>query len=164
MRDGRGEDEALVRGEFFTDGKKFVFRLAGMPLSGVGDTASAAFKDLMRAEAETAPLSARLRALARDQAGEAARAQIVRLAAIALILLGIAGGTLAASAALAPSVITDLGALATAKVVDSMETLTPEREAALRKVVRRLGGIMGVSGRDIGCPTTQPATGSPTAP
>ncbi|HTI02924.1 MAG TPA: hypothetical protein VL752_18410 [Acidisoma sp.] len=164
MRDGGAGDETLVRGEFFTDGRKFVFRFAGMPLSGIGDTPGAAFDDLMRAEAETAPLSARMRALARDQAGEAVRAQIVRFAAIALILLGIVGGTLAASAVLAPSVITDLGALATAKVIGSMEALTPEREAALRKAVQRLGGIVGVSGKDTGCPSTQAATASPTAP
>ncbi len=164
MKSGGSDDAALIRGEFVTDGKKFIFRSAGMSLSGVGDTPSAAFADLMRAEAETAPLSTRMQALARDQEGETVRAGIIRLAAITLILLAVVGGALATSAALAPSVITDLGALATSKLVDSIEHLTPQREAALRQAVQRLGGIIGVSGEETGCRATQSATVPPTAP
>lgn len=154
---------ALVQGEFFTDGRKFVFRLAGLPLSGVGDTPDAAFEDLMRIEAETTPLSTRMRALARDQEGERVRGRIIRLAAIALIVFGVVGGALAASAALAPSVIADIGALATSKLVASMQRLTPEREAKLRQAVQHLDGVIGI-GQGGGCAAIPPVGKSSSAP
>jgi len=101
-------DPSIVRGDFFTDGKTFVFRLADTPLSGVGDTPSAAFQDLMRVDAEAASLSARLRDLSRDQQGERVRAEIIRMSMIALIVFGVAGGAVAASAALMPRVLADI--------------------------------------------------------
>ena len=96
------DDLSVIQGDFFTDGGKFIFRLAGTSLSGVGDTPTAAFDDLMRVEAATAPLSTRMRELARDQQGEKVRAEIVRMSMIGLIVFGVVGGALAASVALAP--------------------------------------------------------------
>jgi hypothetical protein len=94
----------IVRGEFLTDGKTFVFRLKDLPLSGVGPTADAAFQDLVRVEAASGELGERLKALAADQAGELVRATVIRWLIIALIAFGVVGGGLVGAFALAPAV------------------------------------------------------------
>ncbi len=38
MAEPRKEMSGVIRGEFFTDGKTFIFQLAGTPLSGSGDS------------------------------------------------------------------------------------------------------------------------------
>ena len=82
--DSAKNEPAVVQGEFFTDGTKFIFRLAGLPYSGVGDSPSAAFEDLMRVERQGAPLTSILRQHARDAEGEATRKLIIRWVSIGL--------------------------------------------------------------------------------
>ncbi len=146
-----GEVEVL-QGDFFFDGKTYVFRLSGTLLSGIGETPTAAFEDLMRVEAKTAPLSSRMRELARDQQGEKVRAEIIRMAMIGLIVFGVVGGSLAASAALAPKVIADIGSLAAGKVINSIDNMTPEREAALATRLRRINGLVSAPAGEAKCP------------
>ncbi len=98
----------VIRGEFHTDGERFIFTLADTPVSGIGDTPGSAFDDLMRATEQAGNLPDRLRELAREQAGSAERASLMRLIGAALIGLTIAGGILGGALALAPQVIADV--------------------------------------------------------
>ncbi|MGE0830944.1 MAG: hypothetical protein AB7O04_16545 [Hyphomonadaceae bacterium] len=164
-----GNELAIVQGDFFTDGKKFVFRLAGTSLSGAGDTPTAAFEDLMRVEAETAPLSTRMRELAREQQGEKVRAEIVRMAMIGLIVFGVVGGALAASVAVAPRVMADIGGMALSRVSHSLDSMSPEREAELAHAFQRIHHLVdgeegpAASAPSPGC-TNNPAAAQRTQP
>lgn len=104
------ESGRVIRGEFHTDGETFVFTLAGTPLSGVGATPQAAFDALMRVEAQAGALPERLRDLAREQAGAAERASLIRLVGVLVVGLTIVGGALGGAAALAPRVAADIAA------------------------------------------------------
>lgn len=104
----QAESGRVVRGEFHTDGETFVFTLKDTPLSGVGTSPQAAFDDLMRVQAQAGALPERLRELAREQAGAAERASIIRLVGAALVGLTIVGGALGGALALAPHVIADI--------------------------------------------------------
>jgi hypothetical protein len=98
----------VVRGEFHTDGEKYIFTLAGTPLSGIGNTPGAAFDDLMRVTEQAGDLPDRLRELAREQAGASERASLIRLFGAILAGLTIAGGMLGGAMVLAPQVIADV--------------------------------------------------------
>lgn len=144
-------DAALVQGEFFSDGKTFVFRLAGTPFSGVGDTPSAAFEDLMRVDAQTRPLSVLIRDRARDQQGDAVRATIVRTAMIGLIVLAVLGGAIAATASILPSVVADIGGAALTHLADSVDTMSPKRQAEISRVADRINKLIGRQDMAVGC-------------
>ena len=116
-------ETAIIQGEFLSDGKTFVFRLAGTPFSGVGKTASAAFDDLMRVEAETAPLSTLIRERARDLEGETVRATIVRMTMIGLIVFAVLGGAIVGTAALVPRVVSDVGGVALTRLAKSVDNI-----------------------------------------
>lgn len=98
----------VIRGEFHTDGEKFIFTLADTPLSGIGNSPGAAFDDLLRATEQAGDLPYRLRELAREQAGAAERASLIRLVGAVLVGLTIAGGMLGGALVLAPQVIADV--------------------------------------------------------
>jgi hypothetical protein len=104
---GDGDDHGVVRGEFFTDGKTFVLRLEGTPLSGVGPTAQAAFDDLKRAQGTAGDFTEKLKLLAKDQQGEQVRAALIRSFATWLIALTLVGGFAAGMAAVAPRLAAD---------------------------------------------------------
>lgn len=140
--DTAANESAIVQGEFFTDGKKFIFRLAGLPYSGVGDTPSAAFEDLMRVERQGAPLTTVLRQHARDLEGEATRKQIIRWVSIGLIIFAIVAGGLVATAALLPKVVADVGNMAITHISQSLDTMSPEREAELTRAAHRLHKLL----------------------
>ena len=141
--DTAANESAIVQGEFFTDGKKFIFRLAGLPYSGVGDTPSAAFEDLMRVERQGAPLTSLLRQHARDLEGEATRKLIIRWVATGLIIFAILAGGLVATAALLPKVVADVGGMAITHISRSLDTMTPEREAELTRAAQRVHKLLG---------------------
>jgi len=143
-------ESAIVQGEFFTDGKKFIFRLAGLPYSGVGDSPSAAFEDLMRVEREGAPLTSILRQHARDLEGEATRKLIIRWVSIGLIIFAILAGGLVATAALLPKVVADVGGMAITHISHSLDTMSPEREAELTRAAQRLHKLLD-SGQGPSC-------------
>jgi len=103
------QEPGVIKGEFFTDGKTFALRIHGLPISGVGASPQAAFDDLLRAEAAAGDLPERLRAIARDQAGEHVRATLIRVVATTLIVLTLLGGLVAGIATVAPKIATDLG-------------------------------------------------------
>jgi hypothetical protein len=128
---------ALIQGEFFTDGKTFVFKLAGTPLSGTGATPEAAYNDLMRVQGAAGDLNQRLRDLAREQRGEATRASVIRMTAIAMIAFGVVGAALIGGGALAPKVIADVAEVSSGKMATWVDSLTPEQE---QKFARIFGG------------------------
>jgi hypothetical protein len=136
-------EPAVVQGEFFTDGTKFIFRLAGLPYSGVGDSPSAAFEDLMRVERQGAPLTSILRQHARDVEGEATRKLIIRWVSIGLIIFAILAGSLVATAALLPKVVADVGGTALTHLSHSLDTMSPEREAEISRAAQRLHKLLG---------------------
>jgi hypothetical protein len=135
-------ESAIVQGEFFTDGTKFIFRLAGLPYSGVGDTPSAAFEDLMRVERQGAPLTSVLRQHARDLEGEAVRKTIIRWVAVGLIVFAVLAGGLVGTAALLPRVVADVGGLALTHLSHSLDTMSPEREAEIARAANRLHKLL----------------------
>ncbi|MFN4184204.1 MAG: hypothetical protein ACK4M6_05410 [Hyphomonas sp.] len=102
------ENGRVIHGEFHSDGETFIFTLADTPLSGVGNTPQAAFDDLIRVTEQAGALPERLRDLAREQAGAAERASLIRLVGALLIGLTIAGGALGGAAVLAPRVVADV--------------------------------------------------------
>jgi hypothetical protein len=152
MSDTATSEPAIVQGEFFTDGKKFIFRLAGLPYSGVGDSPSAAFEDLMRVERQGAPLTTVLRQQARDLEGEATRKLIIRWVSIGLIIFAILAGALVATAALLPKVVADVGSMALTHLSHSLDTMSPEREAEIARAARRLHALLD-SGQGPQCTT-----------
>lgn len=105
MTEPRKETSGVIRGEFFTDGKTFIFQLAGTPLSGSGDSPQAAFDDLLRTEAASGSLGDRLKDLARDQAGERTRATVVAWSMAALIAFGVLGAAMVGALALVPMAV-----------------------------------------------------------
>lgn len=117
----RADDDRVIRGRFHTDGETFVFVLEDTPLSGLGATPQAAFDDMMRVKAEAGALTERFRELARDQAGAAERASLLRLAGAALVGLTIVGGALGGAVALAPRVIADI-----VDTVNARESAAPQ--------------------------------------
>jgi hypothetical protein len=155
--DNAKREPAIVQGEFFTDGTKFIFRLAHLPYSGVGDSPSAAFEDLMRVEQQSAPLTSILRQHARDLEGEATRKLIIRWVSIGLIVFAILAGGLVATAALLPKVIADVGGMAITHVSHSLDTMSPEREAELSRAAQRLHKLLDL-GQGPSC--TNRATGT----
>ena len=152
MTDTATNESAVVQGEFFTDGTKFIFRLAGLPYSGVGDSPSAAFDDLMRVERQGAPLTSILRQHARDLEGEATRKLIIRWVSIGLIVFAILAGTLVATAALLPKVVADVGGMALTHLSHSLDTMSPEREAEIARAAHRLHVLLD-SGQGPQCAT-----------
>lgn len=110
----------VIGGQFHTDGEKFIFTLADTPLSGIGNSPAAAFDDLMRVTEQAGDLPDRLRELAREQAGAAERASLIRLIGAILVGLTIAGGMLGGALVLAPQVIAD--------VVDTINAKTQNPE------------------------------------
>ncbi len=149
----------MITGEFVTDGKTFVFRLKGTPLSGSGDSASAAFDALMRADATAGDLSRKLKDLAREQEGEALRTTLVRWSMIGLIVFGAVGGALIAGAAMAPKVAADVADSTSTRLVSSFEHMSPTAEDKLSRLLQRLDAMMGDSRA---CPP--PAPSNPGAP
>jgi hypothetical protein len=149
--DDTDSELAMVAGEFFSDGKTFVFRLAGTPLTGIGETPSAAFEDLMRVDAKTAPLSALMRERARDQQGEITRAAIIRMTMIGLIIFAVLGGAIVATAAIAPRVAVDVGGLALTRLVHSLDDMSPQHQAELTRAANRINELFGRQNAALGC-------------
>jgi hypothetical protein len=150
----------VINGEFFTDGKTFVFRLAGTPLSGTGTTAAAAFEDLMRAEASTGGLTHRLKELARDQQGEAVRATVVRTAMVGLVALGIVAGALFGAAVMLPRVVASVTDSTTARLDRWLDQMPPTTKDRIAEIIQRAGALARSS--DGGCtPSAKSAPGAP---
>jgi hypothetical protein len=142
---GRKSEIEVIKGEFCTDGKTFIFSLAGTPLSGTGNTASAAFEDLMRTEASAGALSQRLKELARDQQGEQVRATVIRSSLMALIVFGVIAGTLVVTAAMVPRVATDLTKVTLSRLDDWIERMPPSTEQRITGLLQRAGTLMRAS-------------------
>lgn len=150
----------VIKGEFYTDGDTFVFRLAGTPLSGTGSTLSAAFEDLLRVESAAGPLSQTLKDLGRDQQGEQVRAAVIRMSMIGLIVFGVIAGTLAATAALLPRVAGDMSQIAASRLETWLVQLPPSSEERIGRFFQRIGSL--VRAPDATCPA--PSTFAPVAP
>jgi hypothetical protein len=131
----KADDEGVIRGEFFTDGKTYILRLGDTPLSGVGATAQEAFENLASNHAAAATLPAQIRALAREQQSESTRVGIIRVIMGGLIAVGIVAGAIITTAAIAPRVLSEM----TANAIDG---LSPEREEKLAKSLQRLRALM----------------------
>jgi hypothetical protein len=149
-------EDSVIKGEFFTDGKTFILQLADSPLAGVGTTAQEAFQNLIDSRSDAAGLSSRIRALAREQQGERVRAGIVRTVMGGLIAVGIIAGAIIVTAAIAPRVVSEIAVSASMKLIDR---ITPEREEKLARALQHLRAL--VDGTDkAGAPpqSAQPAT------
>jgi hypothetical protein len=133
---------AVLKGEFWTDGTSFIFKLADTPLSGTGDSPAAAFESLMRSDKGAGGLSSRLRELARDQQGERVRAMVIRMAMIGFITFGIIGGTLVGSAALMPRVIADVTEITTRQLNRWFETMPSSSEERIARLLQRTGELL----------------------
>ena len=153
-------ETAVIKGEFWTDGTSFIFRLADSPLSGTGDSPTAAFDSLMRSDKSVGGLSLRLRELACDQQGERVRAMVIRMAMIGLITFGIMGGTLVGSAALFPRVIADVADIATARLNKWVETMPPKTEESIARLLQRAGQLLRPSAA-VCQESDQPSTTTP---
>lgn len=158
-----GSDTQLICGEFVTDGKHFVLRLKGTPLSGTGETASQAFEELMRAEASAGPLAQRLKQLSREQEGEQLRVTLVRWLLIALIAFGGIGGAVVAGLAMAPKVLADVAQSSASRVGAALENMSPEAEQKLSRLLQRLDKMLGDE-RACSPPEVVPAPSSSAAP
>jgi hypothetical protein len=140
MKQEHSESEVeIITGDFFTDGKTFVFRLAGTPLSGTGETPTAAFQDLMRVRTSGSTLSQRLKELARDQQGERVRATVIRATMTGLIVLGVAAGALVTASGMAPRVAGAVAWSVTTGFDKWLDRMTPEQEAKLATLLQRVG-------------------------
>jgi hypothetical protein len=139
----------LIRGDFVTDGTTFVLRLAGTPFSGVGHSAAAAFEDLIRIDREAAPLSDRLRELARDQQGEKVRSTMIRTAMIGLIVFGVIGGALFGAAAMLPRVLADVSETTITQLARWIEDMPADKQERLSRAIARIGVL---SSRPTNCP------------
>lgn len=123
----------VIRGEFFTDGSTYIFRLAGLPVSGTGATPQAAYDDMLRAQAASGDLPRQLRLIAREQQGEQVRATLVRTSLFGLIALTLVGGLAAGLVALAPRVAADM----TQATISAMHGgVTPETRAELSTLLQ----------------------------
>jgi hypothetical protein len=130
----KADDDGVIRGEFFTDGKTFILRLADTPLSGVGATVQEAFDNLASNHAAAATLPSRIRALAREQQSESARVAIIRIIMAGLIAVGIVAGAIITTAAIAPRVMTEMATSA----IDGLSAEGAERLAkSLRRIMDR---------------------------
>lgn len=154
------EEADVIRGDFVTDGRTFILRLADTPLSGVGTTPQEAFDNLLAAQSAAGELPRRLSALAREQAGEQVRARIIQLAMIALIVLGVAGGATVSAAAMAPKVAATLIDTTIASFDTWLDTMPAERERKLSAVLTRVDALTH-DDRDAGRPEP---TATPSAP
>lgn len=126
----------LIKGDFFTDGRSYVFRLTGTPLSGIGATPSEAFDDLMRVNAACGGLAQKLEELAREQHGETVRAAVVRMTMIGLIAFGVTGGALVGAAALAPRVVGDITEIFTHRLGHWLDTMSPTQREGLARLTQ----------------------------
>ena len=153
-------ETAVIKSEFWTDGTSFIFRLADTPLSGTGDSPTAAFESLMRSDKSVGGLSLRLRELASDQQGEQVRATVIRMAVIGLIAFGIIGGTLVGSAALFPRVIADVTDITTARLSKWVETMPPSTEERIARLLQKAGDMLRPSAMVCSEPD-QPVTTTP---
>jgi hypothetical protein len=138
----KGEIE-VVKGEFITDGKTFVFHLPGTPFSGIGSTPADAYQDLMRIGAQTDQLSKRMKELARDQQGEIVRATIIRMSMIGLIVFGVVGGALFGAAAIFPRVAADISENTITQIARWIDDLPADRQEKISHAVQRIGDIFG---------------------
>jgi hypothetical protein len=128
------DDDGVIRGEFFTDGKTYILRLADTPLSGVGATAKEAFDNLASNQAMAATLPSRIRTLAREQQSESTRVAIIRTIMAGLIAVGIVAGAIITTAAIAPRVMTEMATSA----IDGLSAEGAEKLAkSLRKIMDR---------------------------
>jgi hypothetical protein len=152
--DFSGEQDAMIiTGDFVTNGRTFVFRLAGSPHSGVGASAGDAFDDLIRSHGKCSPLADRVHELARDQQDENVRSTTIKMAAIGLIVFGVAGGVVFASAAILPRLIVQTSELAINRLSRWVEDMPVERQEKLLRAIQRFrtpGGTKGVSGSSPG--------------
>ena len=151
---------AVLKGEFWTDGTSFIFKLADTPLSGTGDSPAAAFENLMRSDKGAGGLSSRLRELARDQQGERVRAMVIRMAMIGFIAFGLMGGALVGSAALFPRVIADITDITTTRLNRWVETMPPSTEERIARLLQRTGELLRPSAT-VCHETEQPSTTIP---
>jgi hypothetical protein len=156
-----GPDNAqVIKGEFFTDGKTFIFRLADTPLSGIGATAEEAFANLIKAQSAADALSSRIRALALEQQDEKVRASLIRMIMVGLIALGVVGGALVTAAGMVPKITSDVSASMIAGLNSWLEELTPAREKKLDAVLHRVRTLLSDSKEE--CLT--PRDSGPAAP
>jgi hypothetical protein len=145
----------LIKGDFVTDGETFVFRLAGTPLSGVGNSAATAFDDLVRVSGETVPLADRLRELARDQQDEKVRATVIKFAMVGLIIFGVIGGALFGAAAILPRVVADTSETTVTQIASWIENMPVEKQERLSRAMGRIWALSGQS-RGAASPPTDP--------
>src|SRR5262245_15021902 len=117
----------VIKGDFFTDGKTFILRLADTPLSGTGATAHEAFQNLMSTQESAGALTGRIKALARDQQGETLRTAIIRMTLAGLIVFGVIGGALVTAASMAPKVAADIATSTAVGLINWLDGLTPAR-------------------------------------
>ncbi|HEY0941159.1 MAG TPA: hypothetical protein VGE08_13750 [Steroidobacter sp.] len=137
----KDQEADLIQGEFFTDGKTFVFRLKDTPLSGTGNSPAEAFQDLVRVDAAAGALKHKLQTLQREQRGELVRATIIRMTMIGLITFGVLGGALVGAAALAPRVIADMVQITTEKLGNRLAAMSPEQERSIGHLVQKLSAL-----------------------
>lgn len=135
---GTSERTAIIKGEFVTNGEKFVFRLADTPLSAVGGSAQEAFANLLKAEAAAGSLSSQIRLLAREQKGENARATVVRMTMAGLIAMAIVGGALVTAAGMAPRIASEATTALLVRINSWIDTLTPGRQEKLISLLQRV--------------------------
>jgi hypothetical protein len=137
-------DEAeVIKGDFFTDGKTFILRLADTPLSGTGATAQEAFENLMSTQQSAGALTGRIKALARDQQGETLRTAIIRMTLAGLIVFGVIGGALVTAASMAPKVAADIATSTAVGLINWLDGLTPAREEKLTILLKRVRTLLG---------------------
>jgi hypothetical protein len=145
-------DVNLVKGDFVTDGKTFIFRLEGTPLSGVGNSPAAAFEDLVRVRGATGPLADQLRDLTRDQQDEKVRATVIRMALVGLIVFGVVGGGLFGAAAIFPRVVADTSELTVTQISRWVENMPAEKQEKISGAIAKILAFVQSKG-----PTSQPA-------
>jgi hypothetical protein len=153
-------DADVIRGEFVTDGKTFIFSLAGTPLSGTGASPQEAYAALLGAQGAAGELPQRLAELAREQQGEKVRAGIIQLLMVGLIALGVVGGALVTTATLASRVMGAVTSVVTGELDSWLDHMPPERERKLGVVTRRVDGVEA----DADAPEAKPETPAPKAP
>jgi hypothetical protein len=160
-KQGETDGPEVVRGEFFTDGETFILRLADTPLSATGATADEAFAALLSVRSSAGALPARLALLAREQQGEIVRAKIIQMSAVALIVLGVAVGTLISAVAIGPRVASEMVQVMAARADKWLDSMPPERVAKLSVVLRKVDAL--TDGDATQPAATQPAAAQPDA-
>jgi hypothetical protein len=137
MARDRGE---IIKGEFFTDGATFVFRLNGTPFSGTGDTPGAAFDNLLQTKAAAGALPERLAEFEREQDGERVRAALIRTSGIGIIVLGLFGGLIFGTAAMLPRVVGNVTDMTTQRLSNWIDNMPPATEQRLAGFLQKIGG------------------------